>query len=552
MSPTWVVHKFGGTSLADADRYRGIVPLLAAESAERCAVVVSAMSGVTDGLLRLAELAAAGSAWEAQLERLAQREQAVTRALLDEPAASELCAGIATDVRDLAGLAGALRLMRSRPRSVVDLVLGYGELWSAQRLAAHLTAQGRETSWLDARQVLIVRPGDPAAVVDWAASQRRLDDWLARNERSCVVITGFVASTADGTPTTLGRNGSDFSASIFAALLEAASITIWTDVDGVMSADPRRVTDARVLPELSYDEAMELAYFGAKVIHPSTMSPAVRAGIPLFIRNTFRPECAGTRIHRDPTARGPVKGFATVENLALVNLEGSGMIGVPGIAERLFGALSQASVSVILISQASSEHSICFAVPNEQADSALAAVEQAFFAERHTGQIQPAQLQRDCAVLAAVGDGMAGQPGLASQLLRGSRSGLRERTRDRAGLLGAQHLGRDRRTRRDALVARGARGLLPLEPDALDRAHRAGARRRHAARPVRPADRSAPRRSARRPARPRASSTARRWCSRTTGSRSTAGAPRPRSRPARRAWRASWTMCRPSPSRTPC
>ena len=215
--------------------------------------------------------------------------------------------------------------------------------------------------------------------------------------------------------TTLGRNGSDFSASIFATLLGASEIHIWTDVDGVMSANPSLVPEALLLEEMSYDEAMELAYFGAKVIHPSTMAPAVQRGLPIYIRNTFRPELPGTRIHAGPSSGFPVKGLATIESISLLNLEGTGMIGVPGTAQRLFGALRDAGVSVVMISQGSSEHSICFAVPSAVADEARAAVERAFFAEQHHGQIQRVELTSGCSILAAVGDGMAGNPGIAAK-----------------------------------------------------------------------------------------------------------------------------------------
>ena len=216
--------------------------------------------------------------------------------------------------------------------------------------------------------------------------------------------------------TTLGRNGSDFSASIFGSLLRAREICIWTDVDGVLSADPRRVPGATVIDSLSYNEAMELAYFGAKVIHPQTMGPAVADAIPIRILNTFAPEGSGTLICADPQSTLPVKGITSIESVAMIDLEGAGMIGVPGTAHRLFGALRQADVSVILISQGSSEHSICCAIPEAQAERAAAVVRDAFDRELRTGQIQDVTIDRDLAILAIVGDGMAGMPGVAAKL----------------------------------------------------------------------------------------------------------------------------------------
>jgi aspartate kinase len=215
-------------------------------------------------------------------------------------------------------------------------------------------------------------------------------------------------------PTTLGRNGSDYSAALFASLLGAEALTIWTDTDGVMSADPRYVPDAQTLDTLTYEEMMELAYFGACVLHPRTLAPAVEHEIPIVIRNTFAPEHPGTHIHLQGDGESVVRGFSTVDDVALLNLEGTGMIGVPGIARHLFDALENEGVSVILISQGSSEHSICFAVPQAQAEAAREATEQAFYAEMDRGQIQRVDVTPDCSILAVVGDRMSGTPGVAA------------------------------------------------------------------------------------------------------------------------------------------
>jgi aspartokinase/homoserine dehydrogenase 1 len=225
-----------------------------------------------------------------------------------------------------------------------------------------------------------------------------------------------VARTPQGVQTTLGRNGSDFSASIFGSLLDASEIHIWTDVDGVLSADPRRVPNAQVIDQLSYNEAMELAYFGAKVIHPQTMAPAIGRSIPIYIRNTFAPNNPCTVICAKPTSELLVKGITSIENIALINIEGAGMIGVPGTAHRLFGALREEGISVILISQGSSEHSICCAIPAAQSARAEAAVRAAFARELADGQIQSVEAAGDLAILAVVGDGMAGTPGVSAKV----------------------------------------------------------------------------------------------------------------------------------------
>ncbi len=220
----------------------------------------------------------------------------------------------------------------------------------------------------------------------------------------------------DGRATTLGRNGSDYSGSIFGALFDAASIEIWTDVDGVLSADPRLVPEAVLLEQISYDEACELAYFGAKVVHPQTMGPAIARGIPLRIRNTFRPEHPGTLIESRSDPAHPVKGFSTIDGLALVSVEGTGLIGVPGTAERLFGALHRANVSVVMISQGSSEHSICCVVQASVAARAVEVLEDAWSPELRRGQIERVVAETGVSVLALVGDGMAGTPGIAARL----------------------------------------------------------------------------------------------------------------------------------------
>jgi len=259
---------------------------------------------------------------------------------------------------------------------------GFGEIWSAQLLNGHLAELGHDVTWLDAREVVHLHPG-PAVLVNWEESETAAQSWFGEHTASIVVITGFVATGADGVSTTLGRNGSDYSASIFGALLDAKEILIWTDVDGVMSANPRLVPDALVLDAVSYNEAMELAYFGAKVIHPSTMAPAVRRNIPIVIKNTFAAERPGTIISEKTSGTFTVKGIATVDEMALVNVEGTSMIGVPGIASRLFGALREAGVSVVMISQGSSEHSICFVVPDRHAEAARHAVEEALNIKQH-------------------------------------------------------------------------------------------------------------------------------------------------------------------------
>jgi aspartokinase/homoserine dehydrogenase 1 len=415
------VHKFGGTSVADATAIRAAVALVRAAPA-RTLVVVSALAGVTDDLLDLCRRAASGRGdWKAVADTLVARHRTAAEALLAGGERQAYLERLAASAGELSDGLRAVSLLRSVPDPVRDLVSGYGELWSAPLVAAALRAAGDSAAALDAREVLVVTAGETGPRVDWERSGARLATWLAARPEPRIVATGFVASTPDGAPTTLGRNGSDYSASIFGALLQAQSVTIWTDVDGVLSADPRLVPEALVLDHLSYDEAMELAYFGAKVLHPHTMQPAVQRGIPLWIKNSRNPTAPGTRIGpriaatAPPSAAEAVRGFSTFSGLALVDVQGSGMIGVPGIAQRLFGALQSVGVSVVMISQASSEHSICVAMPEEQAARARAAIESAFAAELQHGRVQRVAVTTGCTILAAVGDAMAETPGVAAR-----------------------------------------------------------------------------------------------------------------------------------------
>jgi bifunctional aspartokinase / homoserine dehydrogenase 1 len=421
----WLVHKFGGTSMADADCFRRVADILLATRSTRQAVVVSAMAKMTDALLALVAGAEKSSAAIAPgLEALAQRYRTTAQILLPGPASAAVLSAFDADLGDARDVLHAISVVRSAADRSRDLIAGFGELWSSRLLAAYLAERVRESGarqavrWIDARQLIVVDPGELGPAVQWEDSRERAGRLLGDMASGIAVVTGFIASDRSGLYTTLGRNGSDFSASIVGALLDAGEIIIWTDVDGVMSADPNRVPEAAIIRELSYSEAMELAYFGAKVIHPQTMAPAVLRSIPIFIKNTFNPAAPGSRI--GPRAEGgndQIKGVTSVDEVALINVEGTGMIGVPGTADRLFGALRGAGISVVLISQASSEHSICFAVPARHASRVEQVVRDAFALELQQGQIQNVDVQPDCSIIAVVGDDMAGLPGVAAKFL---------------------------------------------------------------------------------------------------------------------------------------
>ncbi|HMC77194.1 MAG TPA: bifunctional aspartate kinase/homoserine dehydrogenase I [Vicinamibacterales bacterium] len=416
----WRVHKFGGSSVADAACMERVAAILENDPLPRVATVLSACRGVTDALLTLVTAAERQVDGDAdRLEAIRQRHIGIAGTLLSAAAADEYVTELTANCREIAGILQTVRLIRVASPVVRDLVAGFGEIWSTRLFARYLQARGRrpgEVHWVDAREIVQIDAAPLGPTVLWPESRANADRLIPGAPTATLVITGFIARTREGLQTTLGRNGSDFSGSIFGALLDASEIVIWTDVDGVLSADPRRVPDATVIDSLSYNEAMELAHFGAKVIHPQTMAPAVSRRIPIWIKNTFAPDKAGTLICAEPVSLHPVKGITSIDGVALINVEGTGMIGVPGTAQRLFGALREHAISVALISQGSSEHSICFALEQREADRAVQVVRDAFERELRQGQIQRVDVTRDCSILAVVGDGMAGTPGIAAKL----------------------------------------------------------------------------------------------------------------------------------------
>ena len=400
--------------MGDAGRIKSVAEILRARPEASQIVVVSAMSGVTDALIALCKQAAAKDpAWKEGLAALGDKHLAAAEQLATpiDPVHDRLEA----ELRSLHDLLHAQGQVGALSDDLLDIIQGLGEVWSSMLLDAHFRSKGDATQWLDAREVLVVEKDDLGATVDYDISKKKLELAAGHKPRR-VVITGFIARNPSGRITTLGRNGSDYSGAIFANLFEAEELHIWTDVDGVLSADPRLVSEAVLLDRMSYSEACELAYFGAKVVHPQTMAPAFARRIPIFIRNTFAPQKPGTRIDAETDARVPVKGITTFTGLALLNLEGAGMLGVPGTAERAFAALKRAGSSVVMISQGSSEHSICCVVQEKQADEARTSLREAFARELQAGQVADVVVTPGIAVLAIVGDGMAGLPGVAARL----------------------------------------------------------------------------------------------------------------------------------------
>jgi aspartokinase/homoserine dehydrogenase 1 len=420
MQKAWQVHKFGGTSVGNAARIKDVGQIVASfDKRFRPAIVVSAIKGVTDKLISIANLAQKKDQnYKGELEKLKKLHFETLEQLVAKSNQKAVADSFESDFKDLGEILRGICLLGISIDRNVEFISGFGEIWSAQLLSAVLNEKGLASKWLDARKVLVVETIETLVVVDWKTSASKLDQWLKNNTSDVLVITGFVASTAEGTPTTLKRNGSDYSGSIFASLLNSSEIFIWTDVDGIFSADPRLVPEAIVLEDISYSEAAELAYFGAKVIHPATMGPAMAKGIPIWIRNTFNPNHCGTKILKTTLSARTIAGLSVIDDVALLNIEGTGMTGIPGIAERFFSALSRAGISAIMVSQAGSEHSICIAILQNQVAIAKTAVEKAFYAELHQGLIEKVEITSDCNVLAVVGDNMARSPGVAGRFFK--------------------------------------------------------------------------------------------------------------------------------------
>ncbi|XP_019058005.1 PREDICTED: bifunctional aspartokinase/homoserine dehydrogenase 2, chloroplastic isoform X1 [Tarenaya hassleriana] len=422
----WSVHKFGGTCVGNSQRLRNVAEVIINDNSERKLVVVSAMSKVTDMMYDLIHKAQSrDDSYVYALDAVLEKHRLTARDLLDGADLASFLSCLHKDVNNLKAMLRAIYIAGHASESFSDFVVGHGELWSAQMLSFVVRKTGLECKWMDTRDVLIVNPTSSNQVdPDFAESERRIEKWFSQNPSKVIVATGFIASTPQNIPTTLKRDGSDFSAAIMGALLRARQVTIWTDVDGVYSADPRKVNEAVILKTLSYQEAWEMSYFGANVLHPRTIIPVMRYDIPIAIRNIFNLSAPGTMICQPASAENaddynletPVKGFATIDNLALVNVEGTGMAGVPGTASDIFGAVKDVGANVIMISQASSEHSVCFAVPEKEVKAVSEALRSRFSQALNAGRLSQIEVIPNCSILAAVGQKMSSTPGVSATL----------------------------------------------------------------------------------------------------------------------------------------
>jgi aspartokinase/homoserine dehydrogenase 1 len=411
--------KFGGSSLATPATIRDVGRILVeARRDEPVIAVVSAFHGVTNQLLECARLAErADATFEDTFDEIARRHRSAVGRLVARPA--RVRRQVDALLAELRSTLQGIHLLRHCPLRALDMTASFGERLSALIVAASLARTHRGV-FVDARDFLVTDDQFTSANVVFTKTNRRarahFSRLFRRLPRALPVVTGFIGATEDGQTTTIGRNGSDYSAAIVGAAVGASVIEIWTDVDGVLSADPRVVPSAFVLPTMTYEEAMELSYFGAKVLHSATIAPAVAKRIPILIKNTFNPAAPGTRISRRAEDDGKLaKGITSVGDLSLLTLRGPGMVGVPGVAGRVFGTLATRGVNVVLISQASSEHTICFGVRSVDAARAVDAIRREFQFEFHE-QSMLVEVKDDQAILAVVGEGMKGRPGVAGKV----------------------------------------------------------------------------------------------------------------------------------------
>jgi len=413
------VLKFGGSSVANAVNISKCMVIIRKAIEEgKTIVVVSALGGITDSLLHCATAAASGD--ESYLDALKQIEQRhldAVRELIPVTGQSSILSMVKKTCNELEDIFKGIYLLRELSTRTKDCVVSFGELLSSRILSAGLAAQGIPNQWKDSRDLIVTDSRFGHALVDFPATRKKMEAYFHTATASLYIVPGFIASDAQGVTTTLGRGGSDYSASIYGSLLNSKKIEIWTDVSGMMTADPRLVLNARVIPDISYQEAMELSHFGAKVIYPPTLQPVMNKNIPVWIKNTFAPADPGTLIEKVSTVTGSIiRGISSIHRIALLSLEGSGMIGIPGFSKRLFEALSRQQINVILITQASSEHSICVGVDSSQAAIAKVAIDDTFATEIQAATVLPLIVEEELAIIALVGDNMKSHPGISGKL----------------------------------------------------------------------------------------------------------------------------------------
>jgi len=413
------VLKFGGTSVGSVDSIKTVIEILENNLAngEQVAVVFSAMGGVTNRLIEIGKMAAAGNAEYIEfLKVVEERHFAVVRGMINVKNQSSTFAAVRGLFNELGDILKGVSWIKELSERTLDLIMSFGERLSTLVITEILKSRGVSAEFCDARNIIHTNETYGMGDVNFEITNKQVLEYFAKTT-ALQCVTGFIASTAEGVTTTLGRGGSDYTASIIAAAIDASVIEIWTDVDGMMTADPRKVANAFTIPSISYAEAMELSHFGAKVIYPPSLQPAFAKNITLKVLNTFNTDFIGTFVQKSANKKDyPITGISSIDEIALVNIQGSGMIGVAGISGRLFTALSLNDISVILISQASSEHSICFSIDPKNAQKAREVLEKEFSHEITMGHIDGISIEKNLSIIAIVGEGMKKSTGVSGKL----------------------------------------------------------------------------------------------------------------------------------------
>lgn len=415
------VLKFGGTSVKNATNIQKVATILKTqfEGKGPYTVVVSALGGVTDELISMSSLAAKGNEeYISIFNQFRKRHLATAKELLTSVNYKAIAPDLIANHDQLENLLNGIFLVRECSPRTADYVLSFGERNSAFIIAKAFNQLGIKSQYLDARKIITTDKSFQNASVNFKETDKKVKKYYKANPDVLHVVTGFIAADVGGLTTTLGRGGSDYTAAILASALKAKRLEIWTDVDGVLTTDPRKVSKTFTVPKLSYREAMELSHFGAKVIYPPTIQPALSKNIPIYIKNTFNPEFAGTEINDniDKNKKNEITGLSSMSGNALLRLQGTGMVGIPGIAARLFSALAKEKINVILITQGSSEYAISFAIKSGDASKAKKAIDNAFKNEIADKLINPIEIENDLSIVAIVSEQMRNQPGVAGKL----------------------------------------------------------------------------------------------------------------------------------------
>ena len=415
------VLKFGGTSVANAEAIQQVVEIVSRSvDRDRTILVVSAIRGCTDALIRIGNLASQrDEAYKEVIDSLQKQHHQIIKEVLPvekQEESRETCDSLFNSLRSIAQ--GVFLLGELSPTSL-DAIQGFGEQWSSRIIATKLASIGIATKWVDSRKIIrTVSKGEKNAV-DVQKTYSRINEMIESNPiTQLFVMPGFIASDKQGRTTTLGRGGSDYSASLMAVGCKARALEIWTDVPGMMTANPKVVPTARTISNISYKAALELSHFGAKVIYPPTIQPVVTEGIPIYVKNTFDPQAYGTLIEKNPPrSKDSVIGISNSDNIALLSLEGSGMVGIPGFSSRLFETLSQNDINIILITQASSVHTMCIAVSEKDAEKAREAADRCFAYEISLGKLNPLKVEKGFSIVCLVGDDVLNQSGATGRML---------------------------------------------------------------------------------------------------------------------------------------